>query len=333
MNDDLLQRLGQLEREQRLAPHWDEVLEGRRLASALVDRRRSEGAERDELEAMEALAEACRPLRAGECAAWAQRLRVVVHTDAPPRTTEPIALVPPPASPRPSIPSRLVHFAAVAAIALLWVWARAGGPAAQTHPHGRAALPPFSLVVRNATLGEIRGETVDKAGDKTSDEPILPRYRGNSWIHWMIAPQRPIAVPAELAVAIEGPEPTCLRRLELGDASADGVFELRGRLDEVLDLRPGRWTLTFVVAPRGVLWSDAGVRCASPGSSRCPCPLPPDARPGSARAAQAFPSTLTWVAPYALQVDPPPAQAQTPGHRSQPREEASGSLDERDGMR
>ncbi|MCA9708063.1 MAG: hypothetical protein KDK70_19585, partial [Myxococcales bacterium] len=52
MSDELLRRLGQVERERRPAEDWDEVLDGRITAAEAVSRGRARGDDADELDAL-----------------------------------------------------------------------------------------------------------------------------------------------------------------------------------------------------------------------------------------------------------------------------------------
>lgn len=248
MSDDLLDRLGALERERRPAAAWDEVLDGQRSVAALVQQRREEG---DDAEELEALARASAPLDDAERKAWARRLRAAgastTSTDAPP----PIDLAQQRARrSRWILPGATVLVAAAAMLAL-WSWARPTPPVGE---HAQAIqLPSFSLTVRNDTIDDVRG-------GGTSDGPA--RYRPSSVVHWMVSPEQPIAGPLELGVVIEAEDGlACLARPAVTRASAEGVFEVRGTVESVLGLTPGTWRIGFVVAAAGELPTTAIGAC------------------------------------------------------------------------
>lgn len=237
MSDDLLDRLGALERESRPAAAWDEVLDGRRSAAELVQQRREEG---DDTEELEALARASTPLDDAERKAWARRLRAAGAASAAP---PPIDLAQQRARrSRWIVPGATVLVAAAAMLAL-WSWARPTPPVGE---HAQAIqLPSFSLTVRNDTIDDVRG-------GGTSEGPA--RYRPSSLVHWMVSPEQPIAGPLELGVVIETEDGlACLARPAVTRASAEGVFEVRGTVKSVLGLTPGTWRIGFVVAAAGEL--------------------------------------------------------------------------------
>lgn len=241
MSDDLLERLGALERENRPAAAWDEVLEGRRTAAEVVRQRRAQG---DDAEELEALARASTPLDDAERKAWARRLRAAGAAGAPSTAASPpIDLAQQRARrSRWSLPSATVLVAAAAMLAL-WSWARPTPPVGE---HAQAIpLPSFSLTVRNDTIDDVRG-------GGTSDGPA--RYRPSSVVHWMVSPEQPITGPLELGVVIEAEDGlACLARPAVTRASAEGVLEVRGTVQSVLGLTPGAWRIGFVVAAAGAL--------------------------------------------------------------------------------
>lgn len=238
MSDDLLDRLGALERESRPAAAWDEVLDGRRSAAELVQQRAAEG---DDAEELEALARASAPLDDAERKAWARRLRAAGAVSAAPPPAIDLAEQRARRS-RWGLPGATV-LVAVAAMLALWSWARPTPPAgsqAQALP-----LPSFSLTVRNDTIDEVRGSG-------TSHGPA--RYRPTSRVHWMVRPAQPIAGPLELGVVIEAEDGlACLARPAVTRASAEGVLEVRGTIESVLGLTPGTWRIGLVVAAAGEL--------------------------------------------------------------------------------
>jgi hypothetical protein len=250
MSDDLLERLGRIEHASRPAAEWDDVLEGRSSAAEVVQRRRAEG---DDVDELEALARASAPLDAAERKAWVRRLRAATATSAAPPPIDPpiIDLAQQRTRRRPWMLPGAAVLVAVAAVLVLWMWPRPAPPIADGE--GGTPLPSFSLVVRNDTIDDVRG-------GGTSDGPA--RYRSSSIVHWMVSPDEPVAGPLELGVIVEGEGGrACLARPVVTRASGDGVFEVRGTIEGVLGLAPGRWRLSLVVAAEGELPTDALVAC------------------------------------------------------------------------
>ncbi|MCX4244791.1 hypothetical protein [Paraliomyxa miuraensis] len=282
MSDELLQRLGRVERESRPAEEWDEVLEGRMTALEAVERGRARGEEADELEAR---ARASAPLSETERKAWTRRARAALakdaedepHDDAPQHEPEPESE---PESAAPDAPVDLARererrrawllglstLVIMAAALVLWIQVQPVPRGLETTPE---PLPSFSLFVRNDLPREVRG-----ADEGPAEGP--PRYRSDSQVHWSIQPEAPIAGAVELAAIVRGDDDlACLARPVVARTSTDGILEVRGTVSDTLGLGAGHWTLELLVARAGALPVDEpGARCTSPRHLPCPCPRP-----------------------------------------------------------
>jgi hypothetical protein len=265
--DELLERLGGLEREYDDAfPHvWEDVVRGDRTAAEA----RAEREGIDDPRELRALAEVLRPLGAEEREAWVERLAAGLgapeERPSPASSSEPagpVAVVSLQSRARPRPRARMVWLggagASLAAAALvLWVLRpRDEAPGGRVADEAvglpeAAALPGFELLVRNETVRENRS---------TSDPEAVARYQPSSSVHWVIRPERSVAPPLGLRVLAEASSPELRlpqRRLLLDpgaiEVSPRGVIELRGRLEDVLPLAVGRWSLRMVVAAPDVL--------------------------------------------------------------------------------
>lgn len=265
MTDELLRRLGRAERESRLADEWDEVLEGRMSADEAMERSRARG----DSDGLEALARASTALTEPERKKWTSHARAALQTTddddaptAPPSADAPVDLARQRARRRWGW-GGLATLVAVAAALVLWLRARpdAGDLGVEGEP-----LPPFTMIIRNDTVTELRG-----ADDATLEGPAP--YRPDSRVHWSFQPDAPISGALELAAVVHGDDLSCLARPTVARASADGALELRGTVDETLGLGPGRWTLDVIVARAGSLPADE-TGCDQPRDLPCPCPVP-----------------------------------------------------------
>ncbi len=325
MNNEQLRELGTVERESRPAQEWDQVLEGRTSAKEAVERGRARG---EDVDTLEALAQASAPLTGAERKAWARRARAALRGAEDPE--DPAAAEPDgsarkdPSEPAADDPERRIGppdlsappvdlaeqrarrrwgwgtlggLAAVAAALVLWLRV---GPTPPDPEAAAQALPSFTLVVRNALADEVRG-----ADEGTQDGPAP--YRTNSRVHWTLQPDEPIATALELAAIITGDStPPCLTRLAVSRATGEGVLEVRGTLGEVLGLEAGRWDVDLIVARTGALPDDAG-SCSRPRDLPCPCPvrLSPGARiEPTSQDPPRGPTAWRRLASYELRVDP-----------------------------
>lgn len=306
MSDELLRRLGRAERENRPAEDWDEVLEGRMTAAEAMARGRARGEDEDELEA---LARASMPPTESERRAWGGRARAALQAtddddddDAPADSPAAEAPVEAPIELATRRARRrwgwggLATLVAVAAAVLLWLRARPQPGALEV---AGEPLPPFTMTVRNGTVGEVRG-SADEVGGPA-------RYAVDSRIHWSFQPDEPVAGGLELAAVVRGDDGlTCLTRPEVTRASSDGVLEVRGTVGQALGLGPGLWTVEMIVARRGALPND-GAGCAHPRDLPCPCP--PRLQPGASiedAGLEPEPGAAAWrtVRSYELEVIP-----------------------------
>ncbi|MEM7157555.1 MAG: hypothetical protein AAF799_32245 [Myxococcota bacterium] len=271
MSDELLRRLGEVERRRRPGEEWDEVLEGTATSQEATERGRARGEQPEDLDA---LAQASAPLTGAERKAWATRAKAALQTtddeddEDPAEVEAPAGVV--------DLDSRRTRLRwgggvlalLVAAALVLWIRAR---PQPGVPTEAGAPLPAFSMTVRNDTVAEIRG-----AEGSHDDGPA--RYRPDSRIHWSFQPEAPVDGPLELAAIVRGEGVSCLARPSLTRASDNGVLELRGAVGETLGLGSGRWTLEVIIARAGSLPDDAS-GCQQPRDLPCPCPLP--LRPGA----------------------------------------------------
>ena len=260
--DPLLAQLGALERslEPTRAREWEDVVAGRRDAEAVK-------AERGELDSPEDQAlyeQLFQPLAEERTEQLVDALAgaLAQGSDAP---EAPISLAERRAraessssstsssssSSSSSSPTRSragwiggVGVLAAAAAVLLWVrpFAGDGGGDAVVDE----AMPGYSLVVRNRAVMEKRSAPEATAGAEQGDA----RYHPSSRIHWVLTPERGVAGEVSVAVLARSDEGSA-RLLTIDPAalerSPEGAVTLRGRLDELLPLAPGRWTLSVIV--------------------------------------------------------------------------------------
>lgn len=262
-DDDLLERLGALERDydDAFPSEWEDVVRGTRSAEEVSAVRLAAG---DDPEEVRALAQQLTPLPRDQREQWLDRLAEQASSPETPATdqsgsqaesaTNVIAL-----DERRSTTGWIVAAVGVlvAAALVLWLVPRDGGP---TSP-GQASTPPgFSLLVRNETVQEIR------SADDASSPEATAQYQPTTSVHWVIRPEQ--SVDATLAVRVlaesEGADNSGERRLlDPGPVSVSerGVITIRGAFGDVIDVPPGRWSLKLVVAqeaPADLAALDAG---------------------------------------------------------------------------
>lgn len=234
--DDLLERLGGLEREyDDTFPHaWEDVARGERTTADVLAERQG----LDDPRELAALAESLRPITPEERAAWVDRLAGETAAPASP--------------PRGRLVWLATSGAVLAAAGLaMWAWPRSDGPRASAG----LALPSFSLEVRNETVHDVRDAAPDESGPD--------RYQPGSDLHWVIRAEGSVALPLGLRVLAEAlsPEIPPPRRMVVNpgpiEVSEHGVIELRSTMGKALPrLKRGRWSLRMIVAEPGALPAD-----------------------------------------------------------------------------
>lgn len=251
--DPLLGALGAPERdEDRTHPAaWDDVLLGRRSAASAAET----PGDPEEHAALAALFTG--PVARSEVDALVAR----VLADAPPArpTNDPRPPVDPPARPpvttAPVVPLRrravAVAGLALAAAAALLLWIRVPAPA-------DGASDDYTLTLRTPGVQPDRNAAVSAA---------IPGYRGDSTIDWYLSPRD--AVVDEVALRVLARDPTDQARL-LAPAvqrSREGVLRVSGRLDTLLPLPPGRWSLRFLVTSPAAAPQDDAAAAALPATA------------------------------------------------------------------
>ncbi|MBZ5712898.1 hypothetical protein [Nannocystis pusilla] len=121
--------------------------------------------------------------------------------------------------------------AALAAALLLW---------RSTAPVGD--LGAYDVTVRNAAVQAMRSSDGAAAVD---------RYRLDSEIDWVLSPERDVSRVVELRVVARAAGGWEELVTPVYTRSPAGALRIRGRLDAVLPLKPGRWQLAFVVSAAG----------------------------------------------------------------------------------
>ncbi|MEZ4384805.1 MAG: hypothetical protein R3A79_25975 [Nannocystaceae bacterium] len=256
MADDLLQRLGDLEREDDDDfPHeWEAVVAG--SMSAEEARRQRPDAPEDE---QARFAELFTPLTEGGVDDLVDALQSVLAASPPTadadvagaaEVSQPAAPAAPPIdlgaarARRRGLVTALGGLVAVAAALALWLRPVDDGAGLDLD------LRPYTLDVRN---DEVRGQRSGEAGDARPEAPA--RYRPDSTLRWVLAPDEAVDLRGgDLSLgawaAPPGGAPRALDRgrLDAHAAISDaGVIELRGAFAEVFDLEPGTWELRFAV--------------------------------------------------------------------------------------
>lgn len=121
-----------------------------------------------------------------------------------------------------------------------------------------AAAAALFVVLRGGEGGdgaEIPDYAITRAGGEVlsrGSEPTaaaIVRLRGDTAIDWIFTPAEPARAPVDLRLIASSGEQTRWIAVEaVRSISPDGVIRLRGRAGAWLDLTPGTWTLTFVIA-------------------------------------------------------------------------------------
>jgi hypothetical protein len=142
----------------------------------------------------------------------------------------------------------LTTLAAAAALLLLWV--RPPGDHAGRTTNAVDELPSYTLTVRNHALMATRA-----AGDAQE----VARYLPDSRVNWVLSPEASFSSPLAVVILAAATAPSAHESRLLPVAptlvqrSADGALSLRGRIDELLPLPAGRWSLQLIVGPRAAL--------------------------------------------------------------------------------
>jgi len=227
-DDELLQALGALERERDTAvAQWEALARGEVSRDEVVASRTEAGEAPEEVERVAALvsAESSRDwLDIGARALAAD----TSSDDAPPVSLE--------SRRRPSAARWWAAGAVLLAAALAVLWFARPRPPVST-------LPDYTLVVRNETVRTERGADTDM-------EPA--RYRRDSDVYWVLQPAEAVTEPLKVAIVAEnetGEQRIFEPPAAALDISEQGVVRLRGTLETVLPLSPGRWTLRVLVGP------------------------------------------------------------------------------------
>jgi hypothetical protein len=143
-----------------------------------------------------------------------------------------------------------VALAAAAAVALVWFGVSGlGGPGREATV---AMLPSYST-------SELRGGLAAQRGDVEAPETEL-ELSVDDRIDWVLTPAEPVREALDVAL-LARPETAAgeavYRRDVAAELSPAGAVRLRGQLDTFIELSPGRWSLTLLIAPAGALPSDA----------------------------------------------------------------------------
>lgn len=267
MADDLLQRLGELEREDNADfPHeWEAVVAGTMSAEEAA-RQRPDAAPDEQ----ERLAELLTPLTDDGLDGLVDQLQAVLSGGASVAELRGEPAAPTAEIPAAEIPTAPIDLAAararrrglfagvgslVAVAAALALWLRPIGPA-DTGAGPAIDLVPYALDVRNDEVrGQRSGDESDGDGE-THGADTPARYRPDSTLRWVLAPDEALdlrggdlTLGAWAAPAGGEPRPIARGRLAAHTTISDaGVVELRGRFGELFDLEPGTWQLRFAIA-------------------------------------------------------------------------------------
>lgn len=122
---------------------------------------------------------------------------------------------------------------AAAAAVLMWRLT-AGTPAGD--------LGAYGLTVRDDAVQALRS---------TDAKAEVSRYRVDSEVDWVLSPEREVARVVELRVVARAAGGWEELVVPVFTRSPAGALRIRGRLADVLPLKPGRWQLAFVVSAAG----------------------------------------------------------------------------------
>lgn len=159
------------------------------------------------------------------------------------------------AAPEPAEPSRVVQLpprsrraligiplAVAAALALLW----GSRPKPSPEPNELVAMVP------TYTFTKLEGGIATRRSEpEPTPAAAVPELelRASSTIDWVLTPAQPTQGPIGVALlARSDAGATQLVPRVAAEISPQGAVRLRGRLDALLDLAPGGWTLTLLIA-------------------------------------------------------------------------------------
>lgn len=273
MVDDLLHRLGAIERENDAAypREWEQVIAGT-ISAEEAELQRDQNPTADTY--TNTYKELFTPMGAATTEALVDRLQAALaenttehnadantakgidpstestasargpkpeHADPELRSPKPISLAEVRTSKRRMWLAAASTLVAAAAVFTLWLRPIESGQPGATNE----TFAPYSLVIRNKA---IRGDR--SAGDTPEAAPS--RYRGDSMLHWVLTPDEarsPTATKApRLRVwAIGGAEERSITPTRGLTISESGVVVLRGSLSQLFDLSPGRWTIHLAI--------------------------------------------------------------------------------------
>ncbi len=177
---------------------------------------------------------------------------------APEAEAEPVASAEPPEPPsRPPAPvielaarrpgrigvvGGLLVAAAAAAVLVIW-WSR--GTTLESD-RAVAMLPEY-------TTSQLRGGAASHRSEPNSKLDSVS-LGARDELDWVITPAEPVAGPITLALLAVPEVGQAIFVPEVrAEISGPGAIRLRGRLDGFVDLAPGSWTLTLMIAPPGQL--------------------------------------------------------------------------------
>jgi hypothetical protein len=125
---------------------------------------------------------------------------------------------------------------------------------------GGTRLPEYATA-------HLRGGPASQRGD-TPDPPTTLTLTATDDIDWILAPSEPTDITLAVALLAEPEqgEPILVTDIDPG-RSQSGVVRLRGRLDHIVALTPGIWTLTVLIAERGELPTEVEQASASEAAS------------------------------------------------------------------
>lgn len=238
--DPLLRALGEVERdlERRHPAAWERALAGEADPAEVA-------AERAELDAPEEQAvfkdmfsrpasEAELEALIGRAAAALGGAKVEAPKVAAPEAAKVEAAQVIPLAPRRSRALAAASIVtALAAAVLLWRF---------TAIAPQADFGAYGLTVRDSAVQALRS---------TDTKAEVSRYRLDSEIDWVLSPEREVGRVVDLRVVARAPGGWEELIVPVFTRSPAGALRLRGRLSDVLPIKPGRWRLAFVVSAAG----------------------------------------------------------------------------------
>ena len=238
--DPLLRALGEVERdlERRHPAAWERALAGEAdpedvaAARAAIDAPEEQAVFKDMFSrpASEAELEAL----IGRAAAALGGAKVEAPKVAAPEAAKVEAAQVIPLAPRRSRALAAVSIVtALAAAVLLWRF---------TAIAPQADFGAYGLTVRDSAVQALRS---------TDTKAEVSRYRLDSEIDWVLSPEREVGRVVDLRVVARAQGGWEELIVPVFTRSPAGALRLRGRLADVLPVKPGRWRLAFVVSAAG----------------------------------------------------------------------------------